>query len=126
MIGKVLSEEQVDVGVGWELVGAVIGAADPQCGGEDAANPHCISRSVEGMPGPSLLTQRRMHYFSPETAAVERLLVSKIISGDNLPVLLVSKLTSSDPPYLQRGQKALSPLCFYTGINRTGCPPVKI
>lgn len=126
MIGNMLLEEQVDIGVGWELVGAVIGQFTHSFGGEDASDPHCISRSMEGMPWPSLLTQRRMYYFSSETAAMEWLLVSKIISGDNLPVLLVSKLTSSAPPYLQRGQKASSPLCFYTGINHTSCPPVEI
>lgn len=113
--------------LGWELSGAVTGAVDQWREGEDAANPHCISRSMKEMPGPSPLTQTdALFYFSPETAIIQWLLRSKIVSGDNLPALLVSKLTSSDAPYLHRGQKALSPLRFYTGINYTGCFPVKI
>lgn len=78
------------------------------------------------MPRPSPLTQSQMHYcIFPQTASIQRSIWSEIIRGDNLPALLLSKLTSSDPPYLQ-GPKALSPLCFYTEINYRGCPVDKI
>lgn len=74
----------------------------------------------------SINTKPHVFYFSQESAIIQRLLLSKIVGGDNLPVLLISKVTSGDPPYLHRSQKTLSPLRFYTAINYTGCPVDKI
>jgi len=96
--------------------------------GEKTVQTHTASAGAAGDAGVVSTDTKTdvLFYFSPETARIQWLLRSKIVSGDNLPALLISKLTSNDPLYLQRGQKALSPLHFYTGIDYARGPSVKI
>ena len=63
VIGHMLSEERVGVGAWLGAWWDCDGGSSPEHGGEDAANPHCVGRNTKEMPGPSPLTQSRMHYF---------------------------------------------------------------
>lgn len=123
-----LSEEQVGVRawLGAQL-GAVIGAVHQSVGQKMLQTRTALAgvwkrgRSHFHWHKPDALL-----YFSLETAIIQWLFHSQIFGGDNLPVLLISKLTTSDLPYLHSGQKALSPFHFYTGKNYIGCPPDEI
>lgn len=86
------------LGLALELGGGVCSGSSPEHTREDAANIHCICRTVKDTRAISTVTKPEVFYISLETGIVQWFLCCKSIGGNNLPVLLVSTLTSSHPP----------------------------